>query len=288
MNVQAYTDTTGGAKEIDRVTRSIFLIALLLLSISIISAFVPSLLGGFKALSLESLLGTPRRAGAEGGIAPIIVSTVYVIGLSCLFAVPFAFIVAAFLTQFLEQKHWLLSAFERLLELLAAIPSIIYGLVGNGLFCVALGFGYSVLSGALTLALMIAPFLIKTFYESLQVVSEKYQVHAASLRFSRARFVFSVLLPSALPGLLIGFMLGLGRALAETAALLFTSGYSMRYPGTVFDSGRVLSVHIYDLSMNVVGGERMAYLSATVLLISILCIGMTVNAVQTWWRKKRL
>lgn len=288
MNTQAYTETLGGTKDIDRLSGNVFFVALVALTVTLIAAFMPSLLTGIQAISFESLFGTSQRAGAEGGIAPIIVSTAYVMSLSCLIAVPFAFMVAAYLTQFVERETRLLSAFERLLELLAAIPSIVYGLVGNGLFCVALGFGYSILSGALTLAIMIAPFTIKSFYESLQVVSNKYHVHAESLSLSKTRFVFSVLLPIALPGLLIGFMLGLGRALAETAALLFTSGYSMRYPESVLDSGRVLSVHIYDLSMNVVGGEKMAFLSATVLLLSIFAIGVSVSAIQSWWRERNL
>ncbi|MDD2943012.1 MAG: ABC transporter permease subunit [bacterium] len=288
MNVQAYVEAIGGSKKIDRLTSGVLVVALLFMLIGVFLAFLPTVLIGIEALSFDTLFRELRTAGAEGGIGPVLVSTFYVIGLSCLFAVPFALVVAAYLTQFIERESKLLTLFERLLEFLAAVPSIVYGLVGNGLFCVTLGLGYSILAGALTLALMILPFLIKAFYESLYVVSKKYRVHAVSLSLSRSRFVCSLLLPSALPGLLIGFMLGLGRALAETAALLFTSGYSMRYPASVFDSGRVLSVHIYDLSMNVVGGERLASLSATVLLLLVLFFGITVNIIQSWWRVRNL
>lgn len=287
ITVKGYTEAVGGVANVDRLVNVVLSIFVFAGFVIISIPFLNPLVRGFSEMTWQALLSAPTSAGARGGIAPIIVSTFFVIGLSLLIAVPISFYIAAFLSEFGRDWPLLSRVFERSVELLAALPSIVYGLVGNALFCVALGFGYSILSGSLTLALMISPFMVKSFHETLRGVSDDYRLNAAALSISKARLVRSVLLPSALPALVVGCMLGLGRALAETAALLFTSGYSMRFPESILDSGRVLSVHIYDLSMNVVGGEKMAYLSSAVLVLVIIAIGATSSGLMYWWRKTR-
>jgi phosphate transport system permease protein len=163
---------------------------------------------------------------------------------------------------------------------LAGVPSVVFGLFGNALFCQHLGFGVSILSGGLTLACMVLPFLIRATEEGFRAVSDTHRLAAAALGFSKTSVLFSIVLPLAAPGVIVGVVLGLGRALAETAALLFTSGYVPRMPASFLDSGRMLSVHIHDLAMNVPGGNKPAYASALVLVGMLLLINIAANGVM--------
>ena len=142
-----------------------------------------------------------------------------------------------------------------------------------------LGMGYSILSGGLTLACMILPIMIRALQAGLEAVPDDYRQAATALAMSKTRTVVSILLPSAAPGLIVGLVLGIGRVLAETAALLFTSGSVDRSPESLFDSGRSLSIHIYELAMNVAGGEPHAYSTAVVLLLLLLVINSFAIAV---------
>ena len=151
-----------------------------------------------------------------------------------------------------------------------------------------LGLGFSILSGGLTLACMVLPILIRSTEEGFRSAPEEYRLGAAALGLSRTSTLFHLLLPAAVPGLVVGLVLGIGRAVAETAALIFTSGYVDRMPESLWDSGRSLSIHIFDLSMNVSGGDESAYASALVLLVSLLVI----NGVASWladrWLGRRI
>src|SRR5262249_28440377 len=138
---------------------------------------------------------------------------------------------------------------RRSLDVLSGVPSIVFGLFGNALFCKILGLGFSILSGGLTLACMVLPILIRCTEEGFRSVPPEYRLGAAGPRPARTATLWRLLLPAALPGLIVGLVLGLARAIAETAALIFTSGYVDRMPSSLLDSGRSLSIHIYDLSM---------------------------------------
>jgi phosphate transport system permease protein len=145
-------------------------------------------------------------------------------------------------------------------------------------FSAYLGMGFSILAGGLTLACMVLPILIRTIEEGLGAVPDEWRKGAAALGMSRLSALIYILLPAAAPALAAGLMLGIGRAMAETAALIFTSGYVDRMPSSLHDSGRALAVHIYDLSMNVAGGDANAYASALVLVIMLIII----NNVALW------
>jgi phosphate transport system permease protein len=147
-----------------------------------------------------------------------------------------------------------------------------------------LGLGFSILSGGLTLACMVLPILIRATEEGFRSVPQDYRFAAAALGLSRTTSLFSLLLPVAVPGLMVGMILGIGRAVAETAALIFTSGYVDRLPHSIMDSGRVLSIHIFDLSMNVAGGDSQAYASSLVLVGSLLLI----NSAAAWMAERWL
>ncbi len=233
---------------------------------------------GVGGLSWEFFTSAPRHAGREGGIAPILVSTGLILGVCMLVALPFGLGTAVLLAELTHHRSRAGAFVRRSLDTLAGVPSIVFGLFGNAFFCVTLGLGFSIVSGGLTLACMVLPILIRSAEEGLRAVPRDYRLAAAALGFSHTATVRRLLIPAAVPALLAGFMLGLGRAMAETAALIFTSGYVDRMPASLWDSGRALSIHIYDLSMNVPGGDARAYSSALALIALLLAL----NAASLW------
>ncbi|MGF1988582.1 MAG: phosphate ABC transporter permease PstA [Nostoc sp. ZfuVER08] len=236
---------------------------------------------GVGQLSWEFLTTAPRNAGREGGIAPILISTCLILGVCMAVSLPLGVGTAILLTEFTTTESLFGRLVRRSLDVLAGVPSIVFGLFGNAFFAIKLGLGFSILSGGLTLACMVLPILIRSTEAGLQAVLPEYRLGAAALGLSRTTTLGKLLLPAATPGLVVGLVLGIGRAIAETAALIFTSGYVERMPESLLDSGRSLSVHIFDLSMNVAGGDANAYACALVLLILLLL----VNGMATWAAK---
>ncbi|MDZ8026040.1 MAG: phosphate ABC transporter permease PstA [Nostoc sp. DedQUE11] len=243
---------------------------------------------GVGQLSWEFLTTEPRNAGREGGIAPILISTCLILGVCMAVSLPLGIGTAVLLAEFTTTESVFGRLVRRSLDVLAGVPSIVFGLFGNAFFSIKLGLGFSILSGGLTLACMVLPILIRSTEAGIQAVSADYRLGAAALGLSRTSTLGKLLLPAATPGLVVGLVLGIGRAIAETAALIFTSGYVDRMPESLLDSGRSLSVHIFDLSMNVAGGDTNAYASALVLLILLLLI----NGIATWtaqfWLARRI
>ncbi|MGH8543540.1 MAG: phosphate ABC transporter permease PstA [Gammaproteobacteria bacterium] len=232
---------------------------------------------GANALSFRFLVDEPRDAGRAGGIAPILVSTLLILGVCLTVALPLSLCCAAYLAEYTRREDRAGRTVRVSLEVLAGMPSIVFGLFGNALFCITLGLGFSILSGGLTLACMALPLMIRATEEGFRAVPDDYRSGAAALGLSRWTTLTHILLPAALPGLIVGTVLGIGRALAETAALIFTSGYVDRWPDSLMDSGRALSIHIYDLAMNVPGGERNAYAVALVLIALLLVINLLAS-----------
>jgi phosphate transport system permease protein len=234
--------------------------------------------GGARNLDFAFLTEAPARSGRAGGISTILVSTLLILGVCLSVSVPLGLGTAIVLSELSRggdrSSRWIRAS----LDVLAGVPSIVFGLFGNAFFAVALGMGFSILSGGLTLACMVLPLLIRSIELSLSAVPDDYRRASAALDLSLFGTVTRVLLPAATPGLVAGLLLAIGRAMAETAALIFTSGYVDRMPGSLLDSGRALSIHIYDLAMNVPGGETNAYASALVLVLMLLAI----NASAAW------
>ena len=236
---------------------------------------------GLPELSIGFLIESPANAGRSGGIAPIVVSTALILAVCLATAIPIGVGAAALLAEF-SRKDGVLGRFVRLsLDVLSGVPSIVFGLFGNAFFCVALGLGFSIVSGGLTLACMVLPLVIRATEEGFRAVPDDLRRAAAALGFSRSSTFLKLLLPAAMPGLGVGLALGIGRALAETAALLFTSGYVDRMPASIFDSGRALSIHVYDLAMNVVGGEPRARATALVLVTILVVVNTTAARITT-------
>lgn len=252
-----------------------------LLVVGVLVAVVLHVLwSGLSSVSLSFLLEAPARAGRAGGIAPMIVSTLIVALIALVTAVPLGVAIALLLTEERVLPASLAKAIRLCLVVLAAVPSILYGLVGNAVFSDAMGLGFSLLSGGLTLALMVLPIIACIAEESIRAVPDDVRRGGYALGLPRHRVIFRLILPLALPGIVAGTALGFGRAVAESAALIFTSGYVDRMPDSVFDSGRTLAVHILDLAMNVPGGDARAFATASVLLISTLATVAALAALE--------
>jgi len=219
----------------------------------------------------------PSDSGRAGGIAPIILSTSLIVGVCVVATIPLGLGTAIYLSEFSSDSSRIGRWIRFSLDVLGGVPSIVFGLFGSAFFCVTLGMGLSILSGGLTLACMVLPIYIRIAEASLRQVTDDYRQASASLGLSKFTGIMKIILPSALPGLLAAFTLALARALAETAALIFTSGYVPRYPESIFDSGRSLSVHIYDLAMNVTGGNERAFKTAAVLVVTLLVINAATH-----------
>lgn len=243
---------------------------------------------GWERLSWDFLLTEPERSGRRGGIAPILVSTLAVLLIMLAVALPLALASAVWLSEFTRRGSRSASSIRFSLDVLAGVPSIVYGLFGSAFFCVWLGLGYSLLAGGLTLACMVLPILIRTTEAGLAAVPDDWRQGAAALGLTKFAALRYLLLPAAAPAITAGLMLGTGRALAETAVLLFTSGYVDRMPSSWLDSGRVLAVHIFDLSMNVTGGDKAAYGTALVLMVLLLMVNGLAIALSDRWLARRI
>lgn len=232
------------------------------------------LTNGLQTISWSFLTELPRSSGRKGGISSVLVSTLSILLVTMVAAVPLALATAIWLSEFTRTGGRLVTTVRMALDVLAGVPSIVFGLFGSAFFCVFLGLGYSILAGGLTLACMVLPILIRTTEAGLSTVPHEWRQGAAALGLSKSAALWQILLPAAMPSIAAGLMLGIGRAMAETAALIFTSGYVDRMPESVFDSGRALAIHIFDLSMNVSGGDHAAYGSALVLIVVIGLINL--------------
>lgn len=221
---------------------------------------------GIGVLDWAFLVGQPEQAGRSGGIGPIILSSAWVLAICMAMAVPLGLGTALFLVEQLRSDSRLNLGLQWALDGLGAVPSVVFGLFGHRLFVVELGWGYSLLAGGCTLACMVLPLFIRGCEQALRDCPHSYRQAAASLAISRVGYLRRILLPFAAPGIAAALVLSAGRALAETAVLLFTAGYVMRWPESPFDSGRTLAVHIYDLAMNVSGGGPASAATALVLL----------------------
>ena len=241
-----------------------------------------------KNFSFGFLLDSPFSGGRKGGIYPIIISTLLILTVSLLVVIPVGLTSALFLAEFAENNSKSIAIIRKSIEILSAVPSIVFGLFGNAIFSVYFGMGFSILSGGLTLAIMALPLFITTVEKGIRSVPNNYRLVAFSLGMSRFTMIKSIIIPYALPAIFVGIVLSVGRALAETAALIFTSGYVDRMPETLLDSGRALSIHIYDLTMNVPGGDINAYKTSLVLIVLILATNTFINTLLKSWYKKRI
>jgi len=243
---------------------------------------------GIAKLNVGFLVNAPENAGRDGGIGSILVSTLLILGVALLATIPLGLGTAVYLSEYTYRGNAMARSIRLSLDVLAGVPSIVFGLFGNALFCIWLGLGFSILSGGLTLACMMLPIFIRLTESGLAAVAIEWRHGASALGLTHVAALWHILLPAAAPAITAGLMLSIGRALAETAALIFTSGYVDRMPDSLSDSGRALSVHIYDLSMNVTGGDASAYGSALVLIVLLIIIYSLVVSLTDHFLSKRI
>jgi phosphate transport system permease protein len=247
--------------------------ALTFLALIFIIAYI--LINGIPHLtpSLFALKYTSDNAS----LLPALVTTVMTVVFSLSLAVPFGVFTAIFLVEYAKRGSRLVKLVRVTAETLSGIPSIVYGLFGMLFFVRFLKWGISLLAGSFTLSIMILPLIIRTTEESLISVPDTYREGAFGLGAGRLRTVFKVVLPSAAPGILSGVILGVGRIVGETAALIYTAGTMAKIPENPLASGRSLSVHMWLLSGEGLHTEQ-AYATAVVLLVVVILI----NALSTF------
>lgn len=202
---------------------------------------------------------------------PAIINTFTMVAVSLAIVVPIGIFSAIYLTEYAKKGNRFVIVIQIMTETLAGIPSIIYGLFGQLFFVIALSWGLSIIAGAVTLAIMILPLIIRTSQEALIAVPDSFREGSFGLGAGKLRTVFRIVLPNAMPGILSGIILAIGRIVGETAALMYTSGTVAQIPENLFGSGRTLALHMYSLS-----GEGLhtnqAYATAVVLLVLVLII----------------
>ncbi|HUV84700.1 MAG TPA: phosphate ABC transporter permease PstA [Methanosarcinales archaeon] len=233
------------------------------------------LINGIGHLSLQFLTQDPENMGKDGGIFSIIITTVYLAVFSLAIAVPIGVSAAIFLTEYAKEGP-IIRVIRFGTEALAGIPSIIYGLFGFVFFVVLLKFKYSIVSGGLTLTLMILPTIIRTAEESIKMVSRSYREGSLALGATKWQTIYKVVLPTAVPGILTGVILGVGRVVGETAAVIYTAGSSLGLPDSIWRPGRTMAVHLYILASEGLSKSNM-YATATVLIITVFIINFAAN-----------
>lgn len=202
---------------------------------------------------------------------PAIISTIYMTVMSLVMAVPIGVFSAIYLVEYAKRGSRLVKVIRTTTETLQGIPSIVYGLFGYILFVITLGWSYSLIAGAVTLAIMILPLIIRTTEEALISVPDSYREGSFGLGAGKLYTVFRLILPSAVPGILAGVILAIGRIVGESAALIFTAGTVAQVPGSIFDSARTLSVHMYALLSEGLYTDE-AYATAVILLLLVIII----------------
>jgi phosphate transport system permease protein len=240
---------------------------------------------GLPGINFEFLFTAPKDMGRAGGIFPTLVGTVLLPLLAIAIALPLGVGTAVYLTEYTRETR-LTRVLRFGTDCLAGIPSIIFGLFGFIFFVVMLKMGWCLLSGGLTLAIMVLPTIIRTSEEAIRAVPNSYREVSFSLGATRWETVLKVVLPNALPGIVTGVMLGIGRSIGETAAVIFTAGSALRMPVSAFDSVRTMSVHFYILAREGISNEK-AYATAAVLIISVLLVNLAAYGMMHRFMAKR-
>jgi len=225
--------------------------------------------------------------GVEKGILPMIVTTLYVVLVSIAIALPVGLATAIFLNEYSGN-----SSFIRILRLaietLAGIPSIIYGLFGLLVFCRVMNFGQSIIAGSLTLSIMILPVIIRTTEESLKSIPDSFREGSLALGATKLQTIFFVVIPSALPGIVTSVILAIGRVVGESAPVLLTVGLTRNLPKNIFESGRTLTIHLYELTKEAINPDdfAIAFATASVLIILVVVINTATKIITENFRKK--
>ncbi len=244
---------------------------------------------GIGAVSWEFLTQMPRHGMRAGGILPAIVGTFYLVVGAILLALPLGLFAAIYLSEY-SKDTWLNRVIRLAIVNLAGVPSVVFGLFGFALFVSFFKFGASILSGSLTLGIMILPVIITSSREALDAVPKSFREVSLSLGATKLQTIKYAVLPHALPGILTGTILGVGRAAGETAPILFTVAafYLPRLPHSIFDQAMALPYHLYVLSTQVPNVDaKIRYGTAFVLLVIVLLMNLVAVMIRSHFRSKK-
>lgn len=271
-------------------------IALVLISLVAAIVVVPIILvilyvvyNGIGTLNLEFLTAAPRNGMREGGIMPALLGTVILTFGTAIVSIPLAVATAIYLAEY-ARDNWLTRWVRLAIINLAGIPSIVYGLFGLGAFVLFLNFGTSIIAGSLTLGIMTLPVVISTAEEAILAVPREFRTVSLSLGATRWQTIRYQVLPHALPGIITGVILGLGRAAGETAPILFTVAafYLPELPNSIFDQAMALPYHLYVIATQVPGMPMtLQYGTALVLLLVVLSLTLVATVIRTNMRRHR-
>jgi len=263
---------------------SLVLLILTLAAILITAGFIAFLIGyvivmGVPHLSLD--LFSWEYTKDNGSLMPALINTLITTVCALVVAVPVGIFAAIYLVEYTGRNNKLVHVIRIATETLSGIPSIVYGLFGFLCFVTAFNWSYSLLAGSLTLAIMILPLIIRSTEEALQAVPDSYREGSFGLGAGRLRTVFKIILPSAVPGILSGIILAIGRIVGESAALIYTAGTVPEVAGSLMDSSRTLAVHMWSLSSE---GLAIGKSFATALVLMVIVVG--INALSGLIAKK--
>ena len=253
----------------------------LVITLALLGILAYILANGFRAITWEFLTQPPTDSMTKGGIMPAIVGTLYLTVGAILVALPLGVVSAIFLTEYAKQGV-LIRIIRIGVNCLAGVPSVVFGLFGLGFFVVFLKFGSSILAGALTLGILILPTIIGAAEEALKAVPQTFREASLALGVSKWNTIFRIVLPSALPGILTGAILGVGRAAGETAPIMFTAAafFTAALPKSIFDEVMALPYHIYVLATAGTHIEETRPLQyGTVLVLIALVLGIDLIAI---------
>ena len=235
--------------------------------------------------NLKPSLFTWTYTSENVSLMPALINTILMVLLALIIALPLGVITAIYLVEYAGSKNKIVGWIRLTTETLSGIPSIIYGLFGMLFFVVFLGWGLSLISGAATLSIMILPLIMRTAEEALKSVPDSYREASYGLGAGRLRTIFKIVLPSAMQGIIAGVILGIGRIVGETAALIYTAGAIAKIPNSIFSSTRTLSVHMYLLSSEGFNTNE-AFATAVVLLGIVLLLNTTSTLIAKKVNKK--
>lgn len=266
----------GAANTKERILNVLFWLSALLIVGILIAIIGYVALKGVSAISWDFIFQAPSRAGKEGGISTTIVGTLYLTLVALVMAVPLGVGTAIYLEEYAEHQSRFAYLVNLTSETLAGIPSIIFGLFGFVFFVIFLNLGWSILSGGMTLAIMVLPTIIRTSQESISSVPVEYRENSLALGASKLQTIRKIIIPSAIPGIITGVILATGRAVGETAAVILTAGSSLGMPILLSDPARTMSVHLYMLAMEGISMER-AFGTAFLIIILVIIINYLAN-----------
>lgn len=266
-------------------------LSVLLIALALGGLLFYIVINGIGAISWEFITKPPLDSMTKGGIMPAIIGTIYLTVGAIIVGLPLGVISAVYLTEYARQGR-IIRIIRIGINCLAGVPSVVFGLFGLGFFVVFFKFGSSILSGALTLGFLIMPTIIGASEEALKAVPQTFREASLALGVSKWQTTFRIVLPAALPGVLTGSILGIGRAAGETAPIMFTAAayFTAKLPGSIFDEVMALPYHIYVLATagtNIEETRPLQYGTVLVLVALVLGIDLIAIVIRSYMRKRK-